>query len=155
MFTLFLMKSVSHEVNHMQFCLSQRYSQACQITVAARKRSCFHRCLSCQSFYPQGGLHVSITYDALDMGPAPHAQTPNMGTTPLSATDIWWTSLETCSHLRTYHPPVLTSSDDHQSGWYAFHWNAFLVYKHISLVFVRIPQKAALLEVNRSTIFLF
>ena len=136
MFTLFLMKSVSHEVNHMHFCLSQRYSQACQITVTARKRSCFHRCLSCQSFYPQGGLHASVTYDALDMGPAPHAQTPNMGTTPLSATDIWWTSLETCSHLRTYHPrywhQVMTikAGGTHPTGmhsWFTniFHWFLF------------------------------
>ena len=48
---------------------------------------------------------------------------------PPPATDIWWSSLETCLNLFTWGPIpriVLTSSCGHQSGWYASYWNAFL-----------------------------
>ena len=52
---------------------------------------------------------------------------------PPPASDIWWSSLETCSILFTsgpIHPPaVLTSSGGHRSGRYASYWNALLTFK--------------------------
>ena len=78
------------------------------------------------------GTHVTITYDTLDLTALdPVAQLPPLWTLGLTASDIWWPSLETCSNLFTWGPPC--SIDIWcllASGRYSSYWNAvlFLVY---------------------------
>ena len=70
--------------------------------------------------------------------PIPSGQGNSLDREP-SASDIRWSSLETCSNLFTLGPlqPVLVAIEAcmiSTSGWYTSYWNAFL-FLHLSVHF--------------------
>ena len=103
------------------------------------------------------GPHVTITHDALDLTvQGSYPQKSDLGPPALPpASDIWWSSLETCSNLFIWGPPasdiwwssletcsnlfifwgfsqkwhLVVAIEAHAVNtirWYASYWNAFL-----------------------------
>ena len=58
----------------------------------------------CQCVCPQGGTHVAIKHDALDLtvqGPSPSLYSAPSHSSPYPASDIWWPRMEACLNLFT------------------------------------------------------
>ena len=89
-----------------------------QWIITARKRSLGKVMFPGVSVHGRGGAVVYPGHWISHMVGYPAPPTWDLDTLPL-ATDIWWSSLETC--LLEDLPPVLTPSGDHhnKSGWQA------------------------------------
>ena len=89
----------------------------------------------CLSVHRRQGPHVTITHDVLDIivQPPPHPlgirPWPPKPQPPL-ASDIWWSSLKTCSNLFIWGHPQNNiwwwSLVWFTNVWYISYWNAFL-----------------------------
>ena len=83
--------------------------------------------------------HTPWTYPPPDIPTPRHTldiTTSPPGYTPCS--DIWWSSLETCSNLFTWghtHPLGLTSIGGHRSRQYVSYWNAFFYLLFCGLLY--------------------
>ena len=116
--TQFLKEPIHIKINIylFQFLLETWKTQSCIQLIIARKRSlrrlCFHRCLSVHG----GGLWQT--------SPIHWADTPSSGRhppgqTPPSSRHPSWAD----TPMGRHHPPGIRLT----SGWYASHWNAFLL----------------------------
>ena len=107
--------------------------------ISAHQRSCgkvmFSLMSVCLSVHRRQGLHVTITHDVLDIivQPSPHPlgiRPWPLKPQPPPASDIWWSSLKTCSNLFIWgHPQNNIWWWSHvwfTNGWYISYWNAFL-----------------------------